>query len=272
MPPTSSATLPPWSPPAPITIAILGAPRLIVHDRELPLRGGGKREALLLQLAMVHRNPIARGALLTALWPHDEPTVAGNALNTLTSELNKKSRQAIQDTQGKGQTLICCDEGSYRFNGDAGVGTDIEYFDRWCVEGLRRLHIGDVDRGLPLCHQALALYRGDVSGDGLTALLERERLRSRLLDLLTALADYHVLQMAWHGALTYLHHLLNVEPCREDAHRQIMRCYVKLGYRGQALRQFQFCAQLLDQEFAAPPEPATVTLFDQIRMHPESVV
>lgn len=271
MQPTPPALEPTWSPPAPITIAILGVPRLLIHDRELPLRSGGKSEALLCQMALTHRNPIDRTTLLIALWSHEAPAIASNALNTLTSDLNKKSRTLLHATQGGGDNLICHEEGSYRFNVEAGVGTDIEYFDRWCDEGLRRLRRGDVDAGLPLCQQALALYRDDIGGDSLAALLERERLRAARLDLLTALADHHVQQADWSGALDQLHQLLKIEPCREDAHRQIMRCYVKLGRRGQALRQFQLCTELLQREFAAPPEPATVALFEQIRLDPTSV-
>lgn len=266
MPPTLSTLLPYWSPPTPITVAILGTPRLIVHERDIPIRGGGKSETMLLTVALAHRAPTARFTLLTALWPNEEPTIAGNALNTLTAELNKKSRTAIRAARGRSDNLICHEEGQYRLHSEIGVGTDVEYFDQWSSEGLRRLKAGDGSTGLTYCKKALALYRGDIGGDSLPALLERERLRATRLDLLTALADYHVRQTEWEAALDCLRQLLTVEPCCEDGHRQMMRCYVKLGRRGQALRQFQLCTQLLDREFAATPEPATVTLFDQIRL------
>lgn len=271
MHPTSTATHLVWTPPAPITVAILGSVRLTIHAQEIALRTGGKSEALLRNVALAHRNPLERTVLLDTLWPDEEPSSAGNALNTLTSEVNKWGRKASRSKQTSVMKLLCHEEGAYRFNVAAGVATDVEYFDAWRVEGLRRLHAGDVEGGIRYCQQALALYRGDIGGDSLAALLERERLRVARLDLLTALADHHVLQTDWSGALDYLHHLLTVEPCREDAHRQIMRCYVKLGRRGQALRQFQLCTELLQREFAAPPEPATVALFDQIRLNPTSV-
>ncbi|MCB0110018.1 MAG: bacterial transcriptional activator domain-containing protein [Caldilineaceae bacterium] len=277
MQPAPSALQLTWSPPATAIIAILGVPRLTIHDHELPLRSGGKSETLLCQMALTHRKPVDRTTLLTALWPHEALDVAGNALNTLTSDLNKKSRKVLHTHQSNGNqsgsaNLICHDQGSYRFNVEAGVGTDVEYFDRWYGEGLRRLRAGDTVSGVAYCQKALALYRGDIGGDSLTALLERERLRAARLDLLTALADYYVEQADWSGALEYLHYLLKIEPCREDAHRQIMRCHVKLGRRDQALRQFQLCTHILQHEFAAPPEPATVALFDQVRLDPGSIV
>ncbi|NJN81278.1 MAG: hypothetical protein HC802_02635 [Caldilineaceae bacterium] len=60
-------------------------------------------------------------------------------------------------------------------------------------------------------------------------------------------------------------------PCREDAHRQAMRCYVGLGLRTQALRQFQLCTHALQVEFDAMPEPETVQLFEQIRANVAAV-
>jgi hypothetical protein len=45
-----------------------------------------------------------------------------------------------------------------------------------------------------------------------------------------------------------------------------MRCYVQLGERVQAFRQYQLCQELLQKEFNSAPEQDTVALFDQIRL------
>lgn len=192
--------------------------------------------------------------------------MAGQALNSLTSELNKLCRSHFAC-----DPLILHEQGYYRFNYEAGVGTDIEQFYVWAALGQQQLHEGDGLQGLASCEQALALYRGDLTcGDlsddfSISALLARERLRTTLLDLLTALANYYYTHGAALQALHYLQRLLAREPCREDAHRQVMRCYLQLGQRAQALRQYQLCTQILALEFAAQPELATVELFDQMR-------
>ena len=69
----------------------------------------------------------------------------------------------------------------------------------------------------------------------------------------------------------YLWRLLARDSCREDAHRLVMRCYVKRGERAAALRHYQVCADLLRVEFDASPEPATVALFEQIRSAREDI-
>jgi DNA-binding SARP family transcriptional activator len=113
---------------------------------------------------------------------------------------------------------------------------------------------------------ALDLYQGDLTGSiDLPAVLERERLRALYLDLLTHLADFHYTREEPTEALRYLQRLLAHEPCREDVHRQAMRCYMKRHQRAQALRQYRLCCQALAQEFGMHPESATNALFEQIR-------
>jgi hypothetical protein len=50
-----------------------------------------------------------------------------------------------------------------------------------------------------------------------------------------------------------------------------MRCYVRLGERARALRQYRICCESLDAEFEAPPEPLTEALFNRIRLDPDCV-
>jgi DNA-binding SARP family transcriptional activator len=97
-------------------------------------------------------------------------------------------------------------------------------------------------------------------------LIERERLRARYLTLLMQLAGTAYKTQRYRRSLTYAQRLLSHDPWREDAHRHVMRCYVRLGERIQAFRQYQLCQELLQQEFDAAPEQDTVALFDQIRL------
>ena len=61
------------------------------------------------------------------------------------------------------------------------------------------------------------------------------------------------------------------DPCREDAHRLIMRCYVRQGERAEALHQYRVCVNTLRVEFDSAPETATTILFEQIRLDPGSI-
>ena len=85
------------------------------------------------------------------------------------------------------------------------------------------------------------------------------------------LADHHYSHDAPSKALHYTQRILAHDPCREDAHRQAMRCYVRLGQRAQAFRQYNLCCQALSTEFDVQPEPATVALYEQIRLDPARI-
>ena len=100
---------------------------------------------------------------------------------------------------------------------------------------------------------------------------ERERLRARHLTLLARTASYYYERGDIERCLELAQRLLVHDPCREDAHRLVMRSHVLLGARAQALRQFRFCTEILRSEFDAEPEEATIALDYLVRHHPEAV-
>jgi DNA-binding SARP family transcriptional activator len=58
---------------------------------------------------------------------------------------------------------------------------------------------------------------------------------------------------------------LAVDPVWEDAYRAQMRAYQAQGNRPLALRTYQQCIQVLEQEFGVEPLPETQQLFHEIR-------
>src|SRR5262249_5218406 len=120
--------------------------------------------------------------------------------------------------------------------------------------------------------KSIHLYRGDLSvATDVSSVLERERLRARFLRLLAYLADAHYRAGDYDACLDLAWRLLGHDPCREDAHRVVMRCYVRRGERAAAVRHYHVCAHILRTEFDAAPEPATTALFDQIVREPSSM-
>ena len=59
--------------------------------------------------------------------------------------------------------------------------------------------------------------------------------------------------------------LLTLEPWQETFHLLQMRLLAQAGNRVAALRQFEICQQILADELALAPSPATVALYEQIR-------
>jgi DNA-binding SARP family transcriptional activator len=98
-----------------------------------------------------------------------------------------------------------------------------------------------------------------------------QSLHSLVYSISKLLADVFCSERDYLGCLQYPQRILVDDPCREDAHRLVMRCYVRQGVRSLALRQYRLCETILRKEFDTVPEPATTHLFDQVRLDLTSV-
>jgi len=252
----------------PIMICLLGQFRLLKAGEPLPMRNAVKAQALLSSLALNQNYAAPRETLLSTLWPDTGADLAGQSLNSLVHSLRKQ----LGDPLGGASPVVYLD-GYYCLNIKAGIGIDVRCFCDLVNAGERHTRSGRPLDALECYRCAARLYRGDLCAvnDDVQALVEREHLRAQYLSLLAHLADHHFDLREYEHCLEYASRLLTVDPCREDAHRLVMRCYARRGERAQALRQYQVCETVLRSEFDAAPEPATQQLFDQIRLSPASV-
>jgi len=255
-------------PPVPqVRVCMLGSFRVVKQGIPVALRPGGKVEQLFGLLALHPRDGVARDEVLGALWPASDLPLAGQSLNTLVYWLHRTLGDALA-----GRPPVRRIDGRYRLNTDDGVRVDIMEFDAAVETGDRRGRDGDRLGAIASYDGAVALYTGDlVTATDVRQLLERERLRARYLGVRARLADHQFSIGDYDGALENALALLASDPCREDAHRMAMRCYVRVGQRAQAMRQYAICRDVLALEFSATTEPATDELFDVIRMAPDRV-
>jgi DNA-binding SARP family transcriptional activator len=251
----------------PLKICLLGGFRVLKREQLVRLRPGGKADALLSTLALRNGQSIAREAVLDAVWPNVDPQLASQSLSSLSYGLHRLLSDAIG-----GATVLVQEDGTYRLNHEAGVSVDVDDFLRLATAGDRWAAKYDQAKAAESFARAVDLYRGDLScAVTVHHVVQRERLRAICLTLLARLADYHHARWDFTTSLEYATRLLSIDPCREDAHRMVMRCHVHRGERAQALRQYRVCEQILQSEFDAVPEEATHTLFNQIRLDPSSV-
>ena len=251
----------------PILICLLGNFRLLKAGQPIMVHAGGKAEALLCYLGFLNSHRIPHERLVQALWPASDPVLAHQSLNSLVYGL----RKLIGDAIG-GSTPVLHVEGYYRLNLEAGVSVDIACFDALAHAGDLEVRAGDLAAATASYRQAVELYRGDlcIAAD-VHALIERERLRARYLTILAHLADYYYHEGDYPACIGYAWQLLGRDPCREDAHRLLMRSHVRRGQRAEALRQYRDCVEILRAEFDVTPEPATTALFEQVRLDPSSI-
>ncbi|MGI8554210.1 MAG: AfsR/SARP family transcriptional regulator [Dehalococcoidia bacterium] len=251
----------------PILICLLGGFRLVKSGETVSFHSGGKGELLLSTLALRRGAGVPRETVIATLWPNTEATLANQSLSSLVHSMDRLLG---------GQLGVCKPVlhvgSSYQLNLKAGVSVGIECVHALVRSGDEQRRADDHAGALESYRRAVQFYRGDLcAGTDIYAVIERERLRAQHLTLLARLADDSYESGDYGSCLEHALSLLSTEPCREDAHRMVMRCYVRRGERAQALRQYRVCEQILRSEFDAVAETATTRLFDQVRLNPSSI-
>jgi DNA-binding SARP family transcriptional activator len=247
-------------------VCLLGSFRLLRNGRPLEVPIVGKAAMLLSTLALRLETGVPRDALLDMIWPKQDAAQATLSLNSLVYSLHRR----LGDEAPEAVPIVCAN-GFYYLNTKVGYSTDIAHFNALVASGNRLVAIREADARRHY-EGAVELYRGDLcTGTDVYAVIEREHLRSSFLAVLAWLAEQAYRVGAYAVALDHALKLLAYDPCREDAHRLMMRVHVLRGERAQALRQYRVCEHILRSEFDAAPEPLTTELFERIRNDPASL-
>jgi DNA-binding SARP family transcriptional activator len=146
----------------------------------------------------------------------------------------------------------------------------VEEFERLVNSGKRLESRNQMREAISNYEAAHSLYQGNFleenSYDGWTA-LPREHLRMAYLDALDHLSQIYYNQESYAMCISLCQRILIQDPCREDSHCMLMRCYNHMGQDHLALRQYQACLNALRAELDVAPAPDTTQLFEQIRQH-----
>lgn len=239
-----------------LRINLLGCVR-VQHDGEsAPTKLPHRVQALLAYLVL-HRERTHRRETLSALfWGEQSEASARSCLSTSLWRL----RQILEPPKLARGTYLLADPG-----GEVGFKSRGDYWlDVAVVEdAVRRLRHDKSDvRDLPAAERALEHYTGDLL-DGFYdewALRERERVRLLYLDglsrLLVAYRDADNVERALHHASR----ILELDPLREEIHREVIRLHLRQGRRAQAVAQYQLCRDVLARELSVEPMPETHAL------------
>ena len=126
----------------------------------------------------------------------------------------------------------------------------------------------------PRLQQAVDLYRGkflqeffleDSAEFEEWAVARRETTHQRALEALTDLANYYGQQGELAAAGRCALRQLELDPWREQAHRQMMRVFALEGQSGAAIGQYEKCRRVLAEELGVEPSSETRELFEHIR-------
>jgi len=254
-----------------LVISALGAFQVTLDGRPVTEFESNKVRALLAYLAVESDRPHSRDALMALLWPDQPDRIARNNLRHILPNL----RQVIGDVTAQ-PSFLSITRDSIQFNPDSDYALDVATFNALmdaCERHTHR-HVESCRACIQRLRQAVELYRGDflcqfLLNDSPTfeewAVLKRERLRRQALDAMYRLSNFHERRGEYPQALRYAMRQLELDPWREEAHRQAMRALSLSGQRSTALAQFETCRRTLVRELGVEPAPETLALYEQIK-------
>jgi TolB-like protein/DNA-binding SARP family transcriptional activator len=206
-----------------------------------------KARALLAYLALCPGRAHSRDEVADLLWSTRDDEQARGSLRRTLSDLRK--------SLGDPDWLIA--DGDMLSLEPAGVAVDVAAFEQLANDGAPAA-----------LEEAAALYKADLlAGFGLPEQpfeewlrAERERLRDLALRTLARLLAHHEAAGATERAIETAQRLLALDPVNEATHRALMSLYAREGRRGDALRQYERCRDLLRETLGIAPDPATEEL------------
>lgn len=212
------------------------------------LTGFRSQKALVLLAYLIcEKRSVTRDYLAGLGWPEAGQSQALGLLRRSLHDLNRQLPGCLN-----------LDSRTVRFHPAAPVTIDVEQFITLTAQT-------DVDSWTA----AVALYRApflhglyvnDAPELENWLLREQERWQGEMVRLLNRLATYHTERAAYAQALHYTQQLLTMEPWREEAHRQAMLLFARMGQLSAALAQYERCRQILQAELAVAPAHETENL------------
>lgn len=252
-----------------LALRLLGPPQL---ERDgVPLHITRRRTLAFTIYLAVTGEPHHRDALTAFFWPELDVTYARADLR----------RTIYQVHAALGDEWLISEDDTLHFRRtdetERVLWLDIDAFHQRLAACHTHGHAHD--EVCPDCLQpladAVALYRNDfLAGFSLPdspafddwQFFQGETLRNELASALARLVEGHAAQDAYPTAIAYARRWLALDPLHEPVHRWLMQLYAWNDQQAAALRQYQQCVQLLQEELATTPDPATEQLYQAIRL------
>lgn len=238
-----------------LELALLGNPELHLAGQPLGRFRSAKAYALLYYLAVTRRAQ-PRTVLAGLFWGDVDEYYARRNFNRTLSDV----------TQFVGDHLVV-ERQSVAFNHSQPYWLDVALLETASTTAPTAQNVATLAA-------AANLYRADFL-DGFYVqeapefeqwvLRERGRLRAGALQLHDTLSHYYAHQGELMPAMDHARRMLQLEPWREEAHRQLMLLLAQSGQRSAALAQFELCRQALSSELDVEPDGATLDLVARIR-------
>jgi ABC-type oligopeptide transport system substrate-binding subunit/DNA-binding SARP family transcriptional activator/predicted Ser/Thr protein kinase len=243
---------------------LLGSPRIYCED--LPVELDARKNLALLAYLGITRECHNREALVTLLWPESEP---GRARAILRRNLSVLKKALSND-------YLLVDRETIGLNLEKNIWLDVDQFHHLLASWKEHGHSQDeiCPECLPSLAEAVGLYKGDfLEGFSLRdspnfddwQFFQTQGLRQELATGLERLVRGYSPLGRFKTAIPHAQRWVALDPMHEPAQRYLMRLYAWSGQHAAALRQYEDCHRILQEELGVPPEDETTQLYEVIK-------
>lgn len=240
-------------------VMALGEPQVI--SNAVPItRWRMARSMELFFFLLETRKPVRKEQITMALWPEHESEQTDSTVRTMIYYL----RRAL------GKNIIVFQSGLYSLDtrefGKDQFWYDVDIFNAQHIQAKKALEVEDDAEAAIALNKMISLYNGDYVQPFYNdwCIPRRDKLRQAYMDAHHQLAMIAWRREDWDESLIHWQRLLSLDICYEAAHYGIMRCYLQQGKRELALRQFQSCSQILQEELSTTPKASLQKLYRSI--------
>jgi DNA-binding SARP family transcriptional activator len=252
---------------AKLVLRLLGGFEVRLDGVPMSMEHFARRRSLVLLKVLVtnYGKVIGREELVDLLWPVDPPDDAPQLLKSAAHYLRRALGEA-HDEKAKTPFISTAANG-YAFNPASCHWIDSVEFRKHAEQGLRFERQGRWREAIVALEAAAELYSGDYLEDepyGEWAMRQRRQLRELFFDVLQTAARLQRSAGDCEAAVRYYRRVLDIDPCLEDVHRDLMELLARCGKRTRALRQYEMCRRALKEEFDSSPLLETEALYRSI--------
>jgi DNA-binding SARP family transcriptional activator len=229
---------------------------VVIDERHLPGRQG---RLLFAYLVAANGRPVPRNELADALWGDAPPATWEKALSVLVSKL----RGLLAESGVDRASALTASFGCYQLDLPEGTWVDVLAAESAAEDAEGFLDRDELESATAAAALAESVTRRPfLPGDDEPWVEEKRRelaeVRARALNALAEASlrtDKPAEAVRWAGLA------IEAEPFRESGYRRLMEAHVAAGDRGEALRVYERCRQLLAEELGAYPSPETESIY-----------
>ena len=246
---------------ASLSIQTLGYFKIWRNHIEVPSNEWGRDKTVqLLQYLISNRfrHALHKEKIMDDLWEDGDDRDFKVALHGINKTLEPERPSRTEPTYIVRQGI------SYQLNSDR-IWMDIDVLEKYVIIGNEALD-SEINVSKIAYKKAIELYQGiylpnrvyeDWSSE------EREKIQILILGAYITLAEI-ILEENPLESIRLAQNALAIDPTWEDAYRIQMKAYIIKGNRPQAIKSYQKCVAVLDEEYGIDPLPETQKLIKEI--------